>query len=100
MDVLLIIFGFSGITLVINYSKYSLRFQNYLNQKSSIISHWLSDLLHCPFCLGFWVGVGEGFLFIYYEIIKLPAGIIILGLAGVNSLISAILAKHLFEVKL
>ena len=87
---MIIILGFVGITLILTSSKQSLALQKFLTRKDSR-KFWvgLAHFIGCQLCLGWWIGIAEGFL-----ITTDPMLIVCYG--GLNSLISMFFARILF----
>ncbi|MDB2481791.1 DUF1360 domain-containing protein [bacterium] len=47
------LFSFSGITIIITSST----IMSYFRDKFSMLGHYAEEMIHCPMCTGFWVGL-------------------------------------------
>jgi len=56
-DLLAWLFSVFGFTYIVVYSKIFFKFRDWSYGKSQ----FLGDLVHCPLCLGFWVGLAGHF---------------------------------------
>lgn len=46
-----------GVTLVVTGSKLTAPLRNFLASRSEFWAHWSSNLIRCPMCAGWWVGL-------------------------------------------
>ena len=63
IDFLIVLFGSSGMTLVFILASIFSKVRDLLS-----FSDFTEELIYCPMCLGFWVGLISGFIFEYNPI--------------------------------
>lgn len=62
MSIVELIFGLSGLTIIMSAGSIFENLRNFILQKNS----FLGELVSCPMCLGFWVGLFFGFATMTY----------------------------------
>jgi len=63
IDFLLFLIGSSGITVVFILASIFEKIREAIS-----LNDFLEELIHCPMCLGFWIGLASSFVFSYNPI--------------------------------
>lgn len=74
-----------GLAFVLGHAKVSLGLRGFVHENLGWIGRFLVELIECPACLGFWIGLCYGFLFHPPFVPPGTHGVVVLALATAGS---------------